>query len=181
MSYKPLIIKSDFEAFVKLGKNIKDSDLDLHIRDAQDVDFFSWANDTFYSDLINNLSTKPQLTELFNTYIKPYLIFTAYYKFMLWHGANVSQFGTRQNQEDTSQEISDKRRGELLGDIQSKINIYLSRLKDKLKDDDYTYDSVVYDWFNDCDKVQMKPQLNIRQLGQRSNYPKHNLRRYGNS
>lgn len=172
MSYKPLIIKSDFKHFVKLGKNIKDEDLDLHIRDAQDVDFFSWANDTFYSDLMDNLSTKPELTSLFETYVKPYLIFTAYYKFMLWHGANVSQYGTRQNQENTSQEISDKRRAELLGDIQSKVNVYLNRLKDKLKDDEYTYDGVEYDFCGDPDKKEMKPQLNIRQLGMNKHYKK---------
>ena len=181
MAYKPLIIKSDFSAYCKLGKNITDGDLDLHIRDAQEVDFFSWANDTFYTDLMDNLATKPELTSLFDEYVKPYLVFTAYYKFLLWHGANISQYGVRQNNEGTSEEISDKRRGELLGDIQSKVNVYLNKLKDKLHDDEYTYDGVVYDWFNDCDKIQMKPQLNIRQLGQRSNYPKHNLRRYGNS
>lgn len=181
MAYKPLIIKSDFEAYCKLGKNIKDTDLDLHIRDAQDVDFFSWANDDFYTDLMDNLSTKPELTSLFNDYIKPYLVFSAYYKFLLWHGANISQYGTRENSETTSQEITDKRRAELLGDIQSKINVYLNRLKDKLDDDNYTYDSVTYDWFNDCDKKEMKPQLNIRQLGQSKTYPYKNLRRYGNS
>jgi len=180
MAYKPLIIKSDFDTYCKLGKNIKDDDLNLHIRDAQDVDFFSWVNDTFYTDLMDNLATKPELTTLFNTYIKPYLVLSAYYKFMLWHGANVSQYGTRQNQEDTSQEVSDKRRSELLGDIQSKINVYLNRLKDKLNDDNYTYDSVVYDWYNNCDKIIARPQLNIRQLGQRKIYPNHNYRRYGN-
>lgn len=179
MSYKPLIIKSDFSAYCKLGKNITDADLDLHIRDAQEVDLFSWVNDDFYTDLMDNLSTKPQLTALFNDYVKPYLVLTAYYKFLLWHGANVSQYGVRQNSEGTSEEITDKRRGELLGDIQSKINVYLNKFKDRLHDDNYTYDSVVYDWFGDCDKIQMKPQVNVRQLGQINRYPKHNYRRYG--
>lgn len=167
MAYKPLIIKSDFEPFVKISKNIKDSDLELHIRDAQEVEFLSWVDDTFYTDLMDNLSTKPELTSLFNDYIKPFLVLGTYYKFLLWHGANISQYGTRQNREDTSDEISDKRRSELLGDIQSRKNAYLNRLKDKLDSDNYTYDDVVYDFFDDCNKRELMPQLNIRQLGKR--------------
>jgi hypothetical protein len=69
---------------------------------------------------MDNLSTKPQLTALFNEYIKPFLVLGSYYRFLLWHGANVSQYGIRQNNEDTSSEVSDKRRAELMGDVQSK-------------------------------------------------------------
>ena len=165
MSYKPLIIKSDFEAYCKLGKNIKDSDLDLHIRDAQEIELFSWIPDNMYTDLMDNLSTKPELTDLFNNYIKPFLVVSAYYKFILWHGKNISQYGIRQNTEDTSEEISDKSRAELMADVQAKKNVYLSRLKDTMFDDDYTYDNVVYDFYNDCDKKELQPQLNIRILG----------------
>jgi hypothetical protein len=177
MEYKPLIIKSDFAPYCKMGKNISDSDLDLHIREAQEGEFLSWVPDVFYNDLMDNLSTKPGLTTLFNEYIKPFLCISSYYQFVLWNGANVSQYGTRQNTEDSSQEISDKRRAELMGDILSRKNTRLARLKDKLKDDNYTYDSVVYDFNSDCDKKQLKPQLNIRQLGQSKNY-KHRGR-YG--
>ena len=74
MAYKPLIIKSDFDAYCRISKNIKDSELDVHIRDAQEVEFESWVSNEFYTDLMDNLSTKPQLTALFDEYIKPFLV-----------------------------------------------------------------------------------------------------------
>ena len=91
MAYKPLIIKSDFKAYCPINNNVKDSDLDIHIRDAQDIEFKSWVDDTFYTDLMDNLSSKPELTDLFNDYIKPFLVCGAYYKFLLWHGRNISK------------------------------------------------------------------------------------------
>lgn len=167
MAYKPLIIKSDFDAYCRISKNIKDSDLDIHIRDTQEVEFESWVSNAFYTDLMDNLATKPQLTTLFNEYIKPFLVLGAYYRFLLWHGANVSQYGIRQNNEDTSTEVSDKRRAELMGDVQSKKNAYLNKLKDKLFNDNFTYDSVTYDFYDTYDKRELMPEQNIRQLGQR--------------
>lgn len=77
-------------------------------------------------------------------YVKPYFVLSAYSRFLLWHGANITQFGTRQINEDTSTEISDKRRGELMADIRNKINTYLSRLNKKFSSVNGVFDGVTY-------------------------------------
>lgn len=43
----------------------------------------------------------------------------------------------------------------------------MNKLKNKMFDDNFTYDGIVYDFYNDCDKHELKNQLNIRQLGER--------------
>ena len=166
MEYKPLIIQSDFDSYCRLSNNIKKSELDIPIKDAQ-LELLSWIPDVMYTDLMNNLDSKPELTTLFNEYIKPVLVLTAYYKFILWHGRNISQFGIRQNNEDTSEEISDKARGELMADVQSRKSAYLNVLKDKMDEDNYTYDSVEYNFYASDNKRELRPQLNIRQLGRK--------------
>ncbi len=167
MAYKPLIIKSDFDIYVKLGKNVKDNDLDQFIRVVQELDLDSWVPANFYTNLKDNLTTMPQLNALFEDYIKPFLVLGAYYRFLLYHGRNISQYGIRQNNEDTSAEISDQVRAALMGDVESQKSGYLNKLKNKMFDDNFTYDGIVYDFYNDCDKHELKNQLNIRQLGER--------------
>jgi len=69
---------------------------------------------------------------------------SAYSRFLLWHGANVTQFGTRQINEETSVEISDKRRGELLAEVRNEINVYLSRLNKNFNSVKGIFDGVTY-------------------------------------
>jgi hypothetical protein len=87
---------------------------------------------------------RPQLMDAWQNSIKPFMVYSAYYRFLNWHGANVTQFGVRQNQEPTSNEITDKRRGELMADINSKKNVYQLRLNRAMSDASYTFDTIVY-------------------------------------
>lgn len=168
MSYIPLIIKSEFAQYVTMTNNIDDASLSLHIRDAQEIDFISWVDTPFYDKLLNSPGT--ELNDLLNNYIKPYLICLAYHRYLLWCGRSPQQSGLRKHIEETSEEISDKARGELMSDIHSKANVYLNKLKFKLYQDKYTYDTIVYTFFDEINKVFPRPKTGIKQVG-RNRYP----------
>ncbi len=170
MTYIPLIKVSDFPAYVKLGANvIRDNEMDMSIQDMQELEFNSWCDTPFYEDLMNcNETDRPQLQSLLDTFVKPYLICGAYAKFLLWHGRTINQAGVRQNLTDTDNEISDKARGELTNDIIRKANIYLNKLKLKLCNDSYTYDGVVYTFYDEIDKKRAYTKTSIRQVGART-------------
>jgi len=163
MSYRPLIIKSEFTDYVKLGANVtKNSDIDTYIKDMQEIEFKPTVPLAFYNEICGSPGT--ELTEFLNEYVKKYLICGAYEKFLLWHGRNVAQFGLRENQEDTSTPISDKARAELIADVKRKSNVYLLSMNDRLNDVSYTFDGVVYD-FNSCDIAKSKPKIGMKQVG----------------
>ncbi len=159
--YKPLVIKSEFAKYVRLSLNISDASIEMHIKDMQELTFKATTDATFYNDLIGSLTSRPELSAFLDTYIKPYLICGAYEKFLLWHGTNINQYGLRQNNEDTSDEISDKRRAEIMADIRSKANAYLSIMQKQLKEDNYTFDGVYY---NFCDNpTKQKRNIGFKQ------------------
>ena len=163
MSYSPLIIKSEFLDFVKLGANVtKNSDIDTYIKDMQEIEFKPVVPTAFYTAITGTPGS--ELTIFLNDYVKPYLICGAYEKFLLWHGRNVAQFGLRENQEDTSTPISDKARAELIADVRRKTNVYLASMNDRLNDVSYTFDGVAYD-FNTCNTSKSKPKIGMRQVG----------------
>lgn len=163
MSYSPLIIKSEFLEFVKLGANVtKTSDIETYIKDMQEIEFKPVVPIAFYTAITGTPGS--ELTTFLNDYVKPYLICGSYEKFLLWHGRNVAQFGLRENQEDTSTPISDKARAELIADVRRKTNVYLASMNDRLNDVSYTFDGVAYD-FNTCNTSKSKPKIGMRQVG----------------
>jgi len=119
----------------------------------------------FYKSLGSHTGSLPpsvnwseiQLLTFWTDFVKPYFEACAYYRFLLWHGANVTQYGSRQNNEDTSIEISDKRKGELLADIKGKQDILLARLTKRFSDVNGTLDGVQYEY--DIDDTQEKNNL----------------------
>ena len=166
MAFNPLIIKSEFPTYVKLSKNVKDEEINPHIRDAQILDFMQWVDPTFYTDITGSLSSRPELNALLEDYVKQYLICKAFYRFLLWHGRNISPYGIRVNNEETSTEVSDKARAEMMQDVEHKANVYLSMLKDRLRNDNYTYDSIIYSFYDEIGSKKPYPNLTIRQVGQ---------------
>lgn len=172
MAYRPLIIKSEFRTFCKLGANVgKDSEIDSYIRDMQELEFLPKMDNEFYNDITGTLTSRPELSTFLETYVKPYLICGAYEKFLLWHGNNISQYGIRNNQEDTSQQVSDKTRSELIADIKRKTNAYLSIMNREIMIADYTFDETVYTFFDDAYKKKGKRDLGMFQVGgKRKNY-----------
>lgn len=106
--------------------------------------------------------TEIRLATLFDDYVKPYLIYSAFSRYLLWAGRHVAQGGIRVMNDDTSVEISDKSRGELIADIDNKKSFSLSRLMKTLSDNSYTYDGVLYAFETDCEVSRPKRNFKIR-------------------
>lgn len=162
-----LINKSDFSEYVVFSNNIKDDNIDVHCRDAQNFDVYpimptaKVSGNNMIDDIIFALTEspveKPELIALFNDYVKPFMVLKAYCRFLLYHGRNITQYGIRVNNEDTSNDIGDKGRAEFIADNEHKANVYLARLNKALKDANYTFDSVVYQY-----ACQTKPKAKTR-------------------
>lgn len=165
-----LIHKDDFGTYIKFSDNIPARDVDFHCKDAQNFDAYTImplavvSGNNIVLDVENSVNvspvTRPELLEWFEDYLKPFLVCKAYARFLLWAGRNITQFGLRVNNEDTSTEVTDKNRAEMIADVEHKCNVYLARLTKALKDADYTYDSIVYS-FDNCDSSKPKAKTRI--------------------
>lgn len=160
-----LIDKTDFINVVPMSGNIPDANVDLHCLDAQNIDTFpimpsTSAGVNIVTDIENtNSGARPELHAWFNTYLKPYMVCMAHARFLLWQGNNITQFGVRVNNEDTSEAVSDKTRGELIASSEHKANVYLAKATSALKDADYTFDTVVYSYNNCNNKPRAKTRI----------------------
>lgn len=158
-----LINKDDFINIVPMSANIPNVNVDLHCLDAQNIDTFPIMPKTAEGvNMLTNIenatsSSNPELMSFFETYLKPFMVCMAHARFLLWQGNNVTQFGIRVNQEDTSQPITDKTRGELIASSEHKANVYMMKFKQALEDANYTFDSVVYSY-----KCNQKPRAKTR-------------------
>lgn len=163
-----LIDKDDFGAYVQWSNNIPASNVDYHCADSQNFDVEPImptavvSGNNMLTDIIAALAespaTKPQLIAFYEAYVKPVLVLNAYRRFLLVHGINITQFGSRVNNEETSNEISDKRRGEIMADAESKANVYLAKMSAALKAASYTYDTIVYQYAC-ADKPKAKTRI----------------------
>lgn len=118
-----------------------------------------------------------ELMNFYEQYLQPFLAFSFYYRFIAYHGANVTQFGIRQMREDSSDEISDKRRAEMLGDICSKKDVWVLKMSKALNDAKYTFNGVKYAVDNG-ERTHLKPKVKIFQLGGRH---RNSRRLWGNN
>jgi len=165
MSYRPLIIKSEFESYVKIGANVsKSGAIETAIKDMQEFEFKPIVPLAFYTAITGTLTASSELQIFLDDYVKPYIILGSYDKFLLWHGRNISQFGLRENSEDTSTPISDKARAEMMADIRHKANVCLMAMNKRLSDLSYTFDGTVYN-FTSCDVSKAKPSIGFKQVG----------------
>lgn len=164
-----LITKADFVNYVNFTTNIEDRILDFHISDAENFDFVPRVPAAFYSEISSQASPADELETFRIGYVVPLLVCFAYKRFLLWQGRSITQYGIRQINEDTSVEVSDKARGELIDDIKSKINVYLTRFYNRLKEVDYTFDGVQYD-FDICARKQIIKVRGVKGFNKPKNY-----------
>lgn len=131
--------------------------------------------ETYYTALAGNTDSQPpssdwQANELMNfyaEYLLPFIAYSFYYRFIAYHGVKITQAGLKQLVDDTSINVSDKMRGEMLGDIKSKLNVWTGKISKKLNDVSYTFDGVQYLPSVD-QKMHLKPQIKIYALGSRN-------------
>lgn len=132
-------------------------------------------NSIAYNSLTINIGQQPdlfpadwainELGTFYYNFIKPYLVFNSYSRFLLWIGSNLTQYGLREINEETSISVSDQRRAELIRDIQQKSSIWNSRLKNKLCKVNYIFDTISY--APDCEQYRLNPRktFGIRAVG----------------
>jgi hypothetical protein len=108
-----------------------------------------------------------ELLNLWLTYLKPFTTYKALARFYVEHGYNITQYGVRVNREDTSDEISDKGRGAVVNNFDSKANHY-GTLISRQFGNTLTYDGVTYN-FDSCGSSVIKPKFKIFQAGESKN------------
>jgi len=156
------------------------------IRDVLEVNPIQWnknksyvLNDivnydgVYYKSLGSNSDSMPPSADweemermtFWTNFVKPYFECAAYYRFILWHGANFTQFGVRQNNEETSNEITDKRKGELMADVSQKRDMLMARMSKRFNDVAGEFDGVTYEL--DSDDVQSSEGVRIWGLGKK--------------
>lgn len=114
-------------------------------------------NGVYYSAVTGSTGEAPanakweeiELMTFWGEYVKKYFAACVYYRLMLWQGVNVTQYGVVNVTEETSQQISDKQRGDIMADIRGKRDIYLARLNKKFSDVGGEFDGVTY--ATDCE------------------------------
>jgi len=131
--------------------------------------------ETYYTALASNTDSQPpsanweanELMNFYAEYLQPFIAYSFYYRFIAYHGAKVTPAGLKQLVDDTTVNVSDKMRGEMLGDIKSKLNVWTGKISKKLNDVDYTFDGVVY-LPEDGKSTHIKRKLTIYALGDRN-------------
>jgi len=166
-----LIDKDDFGQYVKWSNNIPAADVNFHCKDAQNFDAVPIMPIAVVSgnNLITDIETaiaespvtRPELIAFFEDFVKPYLVLCADRRFLLLHGINITQFGIRVNNEDTSNEIDKEKLANFMADALHKSNVYLARLTDGLKDANYTFDTIVYS-FNNLETTKPRAKTRIK-------------------
>lgn len=143
-----LIEKTDIGAYIQFTDNIPDKDIDPHITNVQNftvqplIDETMWTN--IQTILTNPSHSFPELETFYETYIKPWVCFVTGYEFLIWHGNNITQFGVRVMNEETSVGIAPQDRAQLTQNVKNNGNAAYSRMRKALADADYTFDSIVY-------------------------------------
>jgi len=168
-----LIDKDDFGQYVKWSNNIPAADVNFHCNDAQNFDAVPIMPIAVVSgnNLITDIETailespvtRPQLLTFYTDFVEPFLVLNAYRRFSLLHGINVTQFGFRVNNEDTSNEVDKEKLANFMADTQHKTNVYLARLTDGLKDANYTFDTIVYS-YNNCETSKPRAKTRIKSV-----------------
>lgn len=143
-----LITKEDLKEYVQFSDNIEDRLIDFHIKMIQETVVEPLFDKTLFvnlNEIVNNPAhVFPELEILFEDFIKPWIANKTIYSFYAQHGINVTQYGMRVMNEDTSQPIAPEDRSMLLQTVKNNANAYWLRLDKKMTDDNFTYDNITY-------------------------------------
>jgi hypothetical protein len=140
---------------------------------AYNINDYVFYDKIVYKSLTANVGSQPdinptdfqanQLGTFYYNLLIPFLVFRCYARFLLWVGRNVTQYGLREMNEDTSVPVNEQGRADLIKDMNSKANICNSRFKNYLCDVNWTLDTIVYSV--DCtDYANPRKSYNIRAI-----------------
>lgn len=119
------------------------------------------------TDLAPDWEVSPLGTFWLN-YVKPWAVYEIASDFYLWHGINTTQFGLRENYEETSTSVSGDVRAALIHSIKNKAKVFKAKMLNYLCDEDWTIDGTVYTI--DCTDYKSSNIFQIRAVGTRKNY-----------
>lgn len=150
-----LITKAHFNQYVQFTQNIPDRIIDFHILKAETLDFKPLVPADFWT-IINTGSPGmgAELETFFDDYIIPILVHFAMLRFLTEAGTNITQFGVVAPREDTSEPASMQLRADIKNQYHADLQAYLNKFYARLKDAEYTFDGVTYDF--DCEPKQKK-------------------------
>jgi hypothetical protein len=144
----PTLSKTELAAIVEqFTTNIEDRLINPHIQKTIDIGFTEIVPQTLINALVALSLTGGGNTELkafYNNYFKQVWSYFAYIRFFTWHGRNITQFGLVSINDDTTSQISDKARGELINNIEHDSQVYLTRMLNELELKNYTFDTINY-------------------------------------
>lgn len=92
----------------------------------------------------NNKYTVSELLNFWANFVKPFLVYSSYKRFLLWHGKHISMGGVRKHNDNTSFEVNADELTYLLSDLRSIVSVKQTKMYAELKRVDYTFDSVKY-------------------------------------
>ncbi len=140
------LTKEDFAKYVDIPANLPVSKLTRFISDAAVFDLEPALNSgKLYNALIESIITPySALDDFFQKFVKPYWVYCAFCNFELRHGVDVTQAGMKVHLAQDSENVTDKRRSELLSDDRSKANVWKSKLLKELELQSRTFDSEYY-------------------------------------
>lgn len=116
------ITKADFPQYVDFTENLEERKINHYIQTAFDRDVKPKLSEVVYL-LIFPEAIEDGLLPLWNA-IKPYWVYAAYYRHSLIHGINHTQAGFTQAVGNNYEQISDKRRAELLAQVKKDMFFY---------------------------------------------------------
>lgn len=161
-----LIDKEFIKNVVQFTDNIVDRMVDNHITNVQYlevqplIDTVMWDN---IQEILSNPSHSfPELETFFETYIKGWVAFLTAYQIYVWHGNNITQYGIRVMNEDTSVAIAPQDRAVLLQSIKNNAIAAYNRMRKALSDANNTFDGLTY---NDVANKNRGNKLQIRRVG----------------
>lgn len=127
-------------------------------------------NGSVYKALLPNVGSQPdtnpldwELNELgtfFYKFLVPFLVFRSFGRFLLWIGRNITQYGLREMNEETSVPVNEEGRAALIVDIKGKASIWQNRINNYLCDVNWTFDNVKYEI--DCDDYKENPRKTFK-------------------
>lgn len=143
-----LISKSNLVTYCQFTDNIEDRLINPIIQDTQDLEIEPLIDPVMFTNfnlIVGGSTLFPQLKSFFDNYVKQWICFTTYYNFCTVHGINVTQYGIRVNNEDTSVPVDPQDRAKFNQAYKNKGNAYYLRMNKELDAKAYTFDNIKYD------------------------------------
>ena len=123
-----LITKADLTSYTKVSPNIADLLINPAIQDAHTFDVLPLLSPVEQGNLVAYLAlaaadrTKDPVHVLYTTAVRPLLCYQAYRRFLLDHGAHVTENGVETFSSGNNQPISQAQRSEMRADAAAKCS-----------------------------------------------------------